>query len=163
MEFLERGRHRIMARTLPKPIEEIPTAEIVRDKDDGIPYADAWKITELVKRGVEAANKIEAVNPAEPINAELLPINEYSAEVIPIGDRFIIEVDVDVFDSDGELIKTIAITETVGADTTAEEIDQLAEKALDDDFANSPGAFGVVRREQLTSVARKIIYAERAF
>jgi hypothetical protein len=163
VKFLTRGIHRSMARRIPKPISVAETAAKIITRDEAITRPDAVSIAELIDEGTEAGAIIEAQLADEPIDAEIVPLNVYSAEQLPLGDRYTIEIEVDIFDEDGDLIKTIPVTTTASEGTTAAELDAFADEVIDSYYRQSPTMFGGSSIENVNTVKRQIVYAERGF
>ena len=163
VKFLTRGIHLAMARRIPKPISVVKTAADIITRDEAITRPDAQSIAELIEAGLDAGSIIENQDPTESIDSENVPINEYSAEGLPLGDRYTIEVEVDIYDEDGDLVKTIPITTTMGEGTTVEDIEAYADEVVESYYRKSPTIFGGSSIEQVNTVKRQIVYAERAF
>ena len=163
IKFLTRGIHRSLARRIPKPISVARTASKIITRDEAITRPDAQSIAELIEDGLDAGSIIENQDPTIPLDAENIPVNEYSADGLPLGDRYTVEVEVDVYDEDGDLVKTIPVTTTMSEGDTVEDIEAYADEVIESYYRQSPTMFGGSSIEQVNTVKRSIVYAERAF
>jgi hypothetical protein len=161
--FLQKGLHRALAVRQPKPISLTQTAQKIVDRDEDITKPDARKIAELIDDGIIAAEAIDRQDPSAPIEAEQIPLNQYGAGSLPLGDRYTVEIEVIVFDEDGEFLRRIAVSETVPEGTTPQEMEEKAQEILEKEYNDSPAMFGGAKLDQLNTVVNQIIYAERAF
>ena len=163
VKFLTRGIHRSLARRIPKPINVARTAAKIITRDEAITRPDAQSIAELIEDGLDAGSIIESQDPTIPLDAEIIPLNQYSGEALPLGDRYTVEVEVDIYDEDGDLVKTIPVTTTMSEGTSVEDIEAYADEVIESYYRQSPTMFGGSSIEQVNTVKRSIVYAERAF
>ena len=161
--YLSRGLHRNLVRRIPKPINPLQTAGRIVSRFKSIVRPDARKIVDLISEGVQAAEILMRQPQDQAIDPEVVPENEYIGDQLPLGDRYVVEVEVDIFDEDGDLIKTIPITTTVSEGTTPEDVDDYADEVIEGYYRDSPTMFGGASLANVTTVKRQILYAERAF
>lgn len=163
IDFVKGGFHRVLARRVPKPVDIPRTVAAIVTRDSEILSRDADVIAELVDDGVQAGSQITLGSPENPVDAEVVPVNEYSFDQLPTGDRYTFEMEVDIFDPDGDLLKTIPVTVTGGDETSPGDLESMVDDVIMDSYSNSPDMFEGYDITQVGMVQRQIIYAERAF
>ena len=163
MDFLTKGLHRTIARRTAKPIDVTQVQSRILNRSGRISGPDARQIAELIDDGVDAARELTRQGAEEPIDPETVPENPYSAEQLPLGDRYTIEVEVDVFDEDGDQIMTLPISTYMAEGDSIEDVEAYADEVVEGYYRQSPTMFGGSDISQVNTVKRSIVYAERAF